>query len=226
MNNPKKIKTCIFARTSSESTLADRQSYERQIQELKDFCNSRNWEATKVIASQVSGRRTKEERKDLQELLNGAEAGLYQKVVVSEISRLGRVSKIIRQSIDSLHEYGVSVVFKNLSGMESLDDKGEESFIVNVIIAIYSELSAEESRILSARIKSGLQFAKEHKNVRLGRPDGTTKSQEKLLKEYSKLAKDLRSGLSLHKCMKIHNVCKNTVIKVKKALITTNESLQ
>ena len=110
------------------------------------------------------------------------------------------------------------MVFRNLSGMESLDEKGEESFIVNVIIAIYSELSAEESRILSSRIKSGLQFERDHKNVKLGRPEGTNKNHDQLLKEYSKVAKDLKSGLSLHKCMKIHNLCKNTVIKVKKAI--------
>jgi DNA invertase Pin-like site-specific DNA recombinase len=37
-----------------------------------------------------------------------------------------------------------------------MDDRGNESFVTNIIIAIYSELAQEEKRILSERIKSGM----------------------------------------------------------------------
>ena len=39
-----------------------------------------------------------------------------------------------------------------------------------------------------------------------------------LLKKYSKLIPDIKAGISLQKCMKIHGVSKNTVIKIKRAL--------
>ena len=102
--------------------------------------------------------------------------------------------------------------------MESLDDKGNESFVTNIIISIYSELAQEEKRILSERIKSGLVNAR-HKGKQIGRPEGK-QEDEVLLKKYFRLAADLRKGLSLSQCQKLHDVSRNTAIKVKRLTCT------
>ena len=98
-----------------------------------------------------------------------------------------------------------------------MDENGHESFVTNIIIGIYSELAQEERRILSERVKSGLQNARK-KGKQIGRAKGDVKSKDMLLKQYSKLAIDLKKGFSLNQCMKLHGVAKNTVIKVKKAI--------
>jgi DNA invertase Pin-like site-specific DNA recombinase len=89
---------------------------------------------------------------------------------VTEISRIGRNARDIRNTIDLLHRKKIAVVFKNLGVLESLDEIGNESFMTNIIDGIYSELTQEEKRILSERIRSG--FAEARKKGRLGRPLG------------------------------------------------------
>jgi DNA invertase Pin-like site-specific DNA recombinase len=205
-------KVCLFIRVSTQQ-----QDYDRQVLELTQYCKSRDFIITKTIASKISGVKKYEERPDVQELFQAAKGKEFNKVVVTEISRIGRNARDIRNTINHLHDRGISIVFKNLGGLESLDDTGNESFVTNIIIAIYSELAQEEKRILSERIKSGLDSAKA-KGKHIGRPDGTKLSREKLLKKYSRLIIDLKSGMSLNSAKKVHSVSKGTVIKIKKAL--------
>ena len=202
-------RVCLFIRVST-----DKQDYQRQILELNEFCRQKNFTVTETIATKITGTKTFQDREDLQRLFKSAAAKSFDKVVVSEVSRIGRNAKDIRHTIDYLHSKKIAVVFRNLGGLESLDDKGNESFVTNIIIAIYSELAQEEKRILSERIKSGLVSAR-HKGKRIGRPEGQ-QDAETLLKKYSRLAADLRKGLSLTQCQKLHGVSRNTAIKVKR----------
>ena len=206
-------RACLFIRVST-----DKQDYQRQILELNEFCRKKNYEVTETIATKITGTKTFQEREDLQQLFKSAASKRFDKVVVSEISRIGRNAKDIRNTIDYLHAKKIAVVFRNLGGLESLDDRGDESFVTNIIIAIYSELAQEEKRILSDRIKSGLVNAR-HKGKQIGRPEGK-QEDEVLLKKYSRLSADLRKGLSLSQCQKLHDVSRNTAIKVKRLTCT------
>jgi len=204
-------RACLFIRVST-----DKQDYQRQILELNVFCRQKNLEVAETIATKITGTKTFQDREDLQLLFKSAASKKFDKVVVSEISRIGRNAKDIRNTIDYLHSKKIAIVFRNLGGLESLDDHGNESFVTNIIIAIYSELAQEEKRILSERIKSGLVNAK-HKGKQIGRPEGK-QEDEVLLKKYSRLAADLKKGLSLSQCQKLHDVSRNTAIKVKRLL--------
>ena len=209
--NQQMKRACLFIRVST-----DKQDYQRQILELNVFCRQKNLEVAETIATKITGTKTFQDREDLQLLFKSAASKKFDKVVVSEISRIGRNAKDIRNTIDYLHSKKIAIVFRNLGGLESLDDHGNESFVTNIIIAIYSELAQEEKRILSERIKSGLVNAK-HKGKQIGRPEGK-QEDEVLLKKYSRLAADLRKGLSLSQCQKLHDVSRNTAIKVKRLL--------
>jgi DNA invertase Pin-like site-specific DNA recombinase len=209
--NQQMKRACLFIRVST-----DKQDYQRQILELNVFCRQKNLEVAETIATKITGTKTFQDREDLQLLFKSASSKKFDKVVVSEISRIGRNAKDIRNTIDYLHSKKIAIVFRNLGGLESLDDHGNESFVTNIIIAIYSELAQEEKRILSERIKSGLVNAK-HKGKQIGRPEGK-QEDEVLLKKYSRLAADLRKGLSLSQCQKLHDVSRNTAIKVKRLL--------
>jgi len=210
----KNNRVCLFIRVSTEQ-----QSYDRQVLELTQYCENRGFVIAKTIATKISGMRQFEQRPDVQELFQAAKANLFDKVVVCEISRIGRQARDIRNTIDYLHDKGISIVFKNFGGLESLDDSGNESFVTNIIIAIYSELAQEEKRILSERIKSGLLSAKA-KGKHIGRPEGTKMNRGEILKKYTRLIIDLKNGMSLNSAMKVHEVSKGTVIKVKRILIS------
>ena len=211
--NQQMKRACLFIRVST-----DKQDYQRQILELNVFCRQKNMEVAETIATKITGTKTFQDREDLQLLFKSAASKKFDKVVVSEISRIGRNAKDIRNTIDYLHSKKIAIVFRNLGGLESLDDHGNESFVTNIIISIYSELAQEEKRILSERIKSGLVNAR-NKGKQIGRPEGK-QEDEVLLKKYSRLAADLRKGLSLSQCQKLHDVSRNTTIKVKRLTCT------
>ncbi len=204
-------KVCLFIRVSTQV-----QDYDRQISDLKSYCEQKGYIISKTIATKITGTKTLADRQDLQELLSAANRNEFQKVIVTEISRIGRNARDIRNTIDQLHKKKIAVVFKNLGGLESIDESGNESFVTNIIIAIYSELAQEEKRILSERIKSGLAEAR-RKGKRMGRPSGGD-DVNNLKKKYAKLIVDLQKGNSLTECCKLHGVSRNTVIKIKKVM--------
>jgi DNA invertase Pin-like site-specific DNA recombinase len=212
MNQRTKNRVCLFIRVSTQ-----KQDYDRQILELNNYCRSQGYIVTKTIATKITGSRTKADRPDLIELLCSSKKKLFDKVLVTEISRIGRNAKDIRNTIDQLHGNKIGIIFKNL-GVESISEAGEESFVTNIIIAIYAELAQEEKRILIDRIKSGLTAAKA-KGKQLGRPEGK-EDKSTILKKYPNLVKDLKANISLRKAMKLHDVSKGTVIKIKKYLFS------
>lgn len=206
-------KVCLFIRVSTQV-----QDYDRQISDLTLYCKQKGYIISKTIATKITGTKTLADRLDLQELLAAANRNEFQKVIVTEISRIGRNARDIRNTIDQLHRKKIAVVFKNIGGLESIDENGNESFVTNIIIAIYSELAQEEKRILSERIKSGLAEAR-RKGKRMGRPEGVEDISD-LKKKYPKLIADLKKGSSLTECCKLHGVSRNTVIKVKRIMAT------
>lgn len=203
---------CLFIRVSSDKSDCDRQLFE-----LTEYCEQRNYKVSKTISTTISGAKDIYKRPDLIELFASANKKEFKKVLVTEISRLGRKAKDIRNTIDYLHQRGISIIFKNLGSLESLDENGSETFVTNIIISIYAELAQEERRILIERTKSGLQKAIK-KGKTLGRKVGSGMDSKAILKKYIKLASHIKEGLSLTECMKLHDISKNTVLKVKRLL--------
>ena len=208
---PDQTKACLFIRVSTQV-----QDYDRQIFDLTTYCEQKNYVISKVIATKITGTKTFADRQDLQELLAAANRNEFQKVIVTEISRIGRNARDIRSTIDQLHRKKIAVVFKNLGGLESIDENGNESFVTNIIISIYAEMAQEEKRILSERIRSGLAEAR-RKGKKIGRPEGGDDINS-VKRKYYKLIADLKKGNSLSECSKLHDVSRNTVIKIKKLI--------
>jgi DNA invertase Pin-like site-specific DNA recombinase len=204
-------KVCLLIRVSSE-----KQDTRRQHIELTDFCKKNKFTVARTISTTISGAKKEQHRPDIKELLAAAKGKEFTKVIVTEISRLGRRARDIRHTIDRLHEMNVSVVFKNFAGLESLDERGNETFVTNIIVSIYAELAQEEGRLISERTKSGLEAARKRGAV-LGRPKGKEKNGA-FLKKYPRLVSDINKGLTLRQCEKLHNLSRNTVIKVKKLI--------
>lgn len=176
-------RVCLFIRCSME-----KQDYNRQIFELKNYSKERGYVVTKIIATKISGCKKYDDRPDLQELIQAAKQNLFDKVVVTECSRLGRDVRTLQDTIRTLHDLKKAIVFKNLGGLTSLNDKGDEECVSNIVISIWAELSQAEKNLQSQRIKSKLNQLRASGQI-LGRPVGTKLDRKTLLKKHSKLAK-------------------------------------
>jgi DNA invertase Pin-like site-specific DNA recombinase len=188
-----------------------KQKTDRQVLELESYCRDHGYTITKIISSVVSGRKTNV-RPDLDEILSMAKKKEFDLLIVSEISRISRRPDILQSFIATLRNNGIPILFKNL-GLMSLNEDGRESFAVNVIIAVFSELAAEEVRQLSDRVISGLQAAKA-RGMTLGRPK-VKETASSFLKKYQKAVRYLQAGQSLPETAKLCGIAFNTCKKIR-----------
>ena len=101
-------KVVILARVST-----DKQDYERQVNELTDYCRKMDWEVEKVFTNKVSGAKKNEEREEMQELISYVNSHQIRRVVCLEISRMGRNTLEALKVIQILNEHKVSLYVKN-----------------------------------------------------------------------------------------------------------------
>lgn len=164
----------------------------------------------------MKGTTSSRKRDDLKELLSEADNGKFNKVVVSEVSRLGRTPSIVRSTLDALHNRKVSVVFTQL-GVETLDEDGRPTFVTSLIIAIHTELAKQEIDQLSERIKSGLRHARKQ-GKKVGRQKGSGESAADFLKKHRKVIRAIEQGLSLRQIQKLLGTSRTTISKVKRTM--------
>lgn len=201
----------IFVRVSKQ-----RQDYERQIADLSAYAKKQGYNIVSIIAEKVSGAKRNLEREGLQELIQLAHSNTIQKVLVSEVSRLGRRTSEVLRVLEELSDVGVSVYAHNYN-LETLTPQGKRNPVASLLFTFLAEFSRLERETLVERINSGLDQAR-RRGKRLGRPEGTTKSSEQLLREYPMVVRLLKQGYSLRKIAKLADVSVNTVRKVKEAL--------
>ena len=210
------IRVAIFGRVSTST-----QETERQVKDLTRIANKLNYEVVEVITEKISGAKLNDERTGVQQLLESARAGKFEKVLVSEVSRLGRSTLETLKLVEELHQFGISIYLQDLS-TETLSEDGEMNMQTEIMLHMLSLFAKNERRNTISRIRSGMQLAKEN-GIHCGRPKGTTTSDEDLLTKYKKVVVSLELGLSVRKCCKLHDLSLGTVAKVRK--IWLNQSL-
>jgi DNA invertase Pin-like site-specific DNA recombinase len=168
------------------------------------------------ISEKISGVRTNLERDSIQELLLLSRQGAIQKVLVCEVSRLGRSTVEVLQVVDELTELGVSIYVQNF-GIETLKD-GKRNPVAQFLFTLLAEFARLERETLRERILSGMDEAR-RQGKKIGRPDGTTEEKADFLKKYAPVIRNLRAGLSVRKTAKLCDVSINTVRKVNEYLL-------
>lgn len=206
------MKVAIFARVST----TDRQTTTRQVNDLRDLCANQSWTVAHVITEHVSGAKTNDAREGVQQLFDLATRRAVQKVVITEISRIGRNVSESVQIIDRLTAAGVSLYIQNI-GMETLLADGRPNFMFKPILLTLVGFAEMERELLRERIRSGLDTARRN-GKKLGRPEGKTETTADILAKYPKVVKELRAGTSVRKAAKICDVSANTVQKVSQAV--------
>ena len=200
----------IYARVSS---VGDRQSTERQVEDLKRYVAISNMDLVYVFEEKMSG--AKENRPILTECVDFCISNHVNTLCVSEISRLGRSVKIVVNTIDELTKAGVNIYIQNIQ-LNTLDNDGQPNPIAKIITAVLSSFSEIERNLIISRLQSGKKLALEKKNVKFGRKVGSVKSKERKQEEYGKVIRSLKAGKSIRDTATICGVSVSTVQRVKK----------
>ena len=204
-------KVVILARVST-----NKQDYDRQIIELTDYCNRVGWEVANVFANKVSGAKAVEERAEIVDMIEYIKANAIQRVVVLEISRLGRNTLEALKVIQTLNENGVSLYIKNYN-LETLNPDGKPNPVASLITTILLEIASMERLTIQERMASGRDkyIAKcRETGVKMGRPSSYRKSDEEYKEQYSKEIALLRRGISLRNIYAITGTSVGTLRKL------------
>ena len=206
-----KDKVVILARVST-----NKQDYDRQVVELTEYCNRVDWEVAEVFANKVSGAKSTEERTEIQDMIAYIKTNDIKRVVVLEISRLGRNTLEALKVIQVLNENGVSLYIKNYN-LETLNPDGKPNPVASLITTILLEIASMERLTIQERMASGRDkyIAKCRKEgVKMGRPSSYRKSDDEYKEQYSKEISLLRKGISLRNIYAITGTSVGTLRKL------------
>lgn len=205
-------KVVILARVST-----DKQEYQRQVNELTDYCQRAGWSIEATFSNKVSGAKRMEERSEIMELVEFVKSNDIDKVVCLEISRLGRNTLEALKVIQYLNEHEVSLYVKNYN-LETLNPDGKVNPVASLICTILLEIASMERLTIKERMSSGRDqyIAKcRRENIKMGRPATYRKSEDAYKQQYSREIGLLRKGISLRNITSITGTSVNTLRKLK-----------
>ena len=204
----------IYARVSS---IGDRQSTERQIKDLSEYAKYKGIEVRKVFEEHISGAKKNDERPVLCEAMEYCKANRIGILLVSELSRLGRNAFEVLASVKELIDCGINLYIQK-EQLTLLDEEGHPSLFAPIMIATLSTCAQLERDNISFRLNSGRKQYVE-KGGKLGRPAGSTKSQDKKREEYREVINLLNKGYAIRDVAKLTGKGISTVQRVKKEFV-------
>lgn len=152
-----KIKAAIYTRVSTEQ-----QSTEQQINNCRRYCESREWDYD-IFSEKVSG--AKQNRTELDRMLQRMRRGDYKAIVVWKLDRLGRSTIHLLQLLEEFRNKDIKLVVTTM-GLNTENPEGRFFFAV---IAAFAELEREFTK---QRVAASLA-TKRAKGIRIGRPAGS-----------------------------------------------------
>ncbi len=206
------VNCVIFCRVSSLL-----QDTERQTAELKEYANKMGYKLVAVFEEQISGAKKNKDRPELMKLIGLIDEGKVNKVIVWELSRLGRNLVEILQVIELFKEKKVSLFIKNFN-LETLNEDLTANPLSMFMIQILLSVAEMERVAIRQRMYSGyLKHRKDGKSV--GREKGVFETKEHLLEKHKEVVKLLKKGISVRNISKLTNdTSLATIVKVNKLI--------
>ncbi len=192
-------RVAIYARVSTSE-----QSCERQIAELQQYAERSGFEVVGIFAETMSGAEKKRpQRQAVIEIARRREIDL---ILVSELSRWGRSTSDLLQTIQDLAYRGIGLRTLNGPDLDATTAQGE------LLLGLLSVISQFERSLLRERITSGIAHARS-KGTKSGRPIGRPAFSD--LETVKRL---LKEKYSVRKIAAELDISKTTVMKVKKQM--------
>ena len=207
-----RIKTCIYARVSTQG-----QEYDHQLAELREYAGRMGYEVVKEFSEKISGAKKVEEREALLSLWDFVEAHHVDKVLIFECSRLSRRAVDFLSIAEALTEKRISV-YIHQNGLETLLPNGTPNPIAQLVLGILAQFNSMERSLIRSRMESGYNHYRSL-GGQVGRKVGYRKTGEQMRAQYQNEIKLLRKGLSLRNVSAITTTSINTLRKIKSQFV-------
>lgn len=205
-------KVVIFTRVSTRI-----QDNQRQVNDLNEIAGRRGWNVEKVFCEQISGATSNKNRGELVAMLDYISVNHIEKVMVTELSRLGRDTVQVLEVIERLNELGVSLYIDNYN-IETLTSDGKINAMSQFMVTILAEVARMERRTIRERMESGyVNYI--NAGGRVGRKTGYHKTADIMQVEYTEELRLLRKGISLRNVSKLTGTSVNTLRKCRSMLL-------
>lgn len=201
----------IYARVSS---LGERQSTVRQVEDLKEYATMNGMEICRVFEEHVSGAKRNEEREVLQECLAYCETEKISIVLISELSRLGRNVDEILAAVKRCKDMPLNIYFQK-ENLSLFNADGSRNPFLNVFISILGTCAELEREAIKFRLNSGRKRYVDA-GGQLGRKRGSVKTRDVKEVEYKNVIKELWRGTSIRRTAKLCDVSFSTVMRLKR----------
>jgi DNA invertase Pin-like site-specific DNA recombinase len=192
-------RAAIYARVSTTD-----QSCDRQVMELTGFAERGGYEVIGVFKETASG--ASANRVARNRILDLAQARQIDAILVCELSRWGRSTQDLLDTLNKLAGWKVSVVA--MSGMTFELDTPHGRMMATMLAGI----AQFERDLLSERVKSGLAAARA-RGKKLGRQPGQRPKSDKLA---PKVVQAVAEGRSYRWIARDLGISKNTVLDIMK----------
>ena len=202
------VKTVIFARVSTSL-----QEYDRQVNELTTLANTNGWNVEAIFTEKISGAKANTERTELLNMISYVESNHIDKVLVTELSRLGRDTLQVLEVIEMLNKKEISLYIQNYA-IETLTKEGKINAMSQFLITILAEVARMERKTIRERVESGYNNYRAN-GGKVGRKTGYKKAEEAMKTQYIEEIKLLRKGYSLRNISKLTGTSINTIRKCK-----------
>ncbi len=201
------MKVVLFSRVSTNV-----QDYERQVNELTNLAQNNGWIIAGSFAEKISGAKKNSERTELLHMIEFIKKNNVDKVLVSELSRLGRDTLQVLEVIEMLNAKGISLYIQNYN-IETLTKEGKVNPMSQFLITILAEVSRMERKTIKERMDSGYRNYRANGGA-VGRKLGYRKSDEQIKEEYAEEIRLLKRGYSLRNIYKLTGTSVNTLRKI------------
>lgn len=182
--------TIGYIRVSTEQ-----QDLEKQRHLLLEYAHQQHITIDEFIEVEISSRKNQRERR-ITELLEKLQSG--DRLIVAELSRLGRNMLETLNLINTLNEMNVEVIFVRQPELSTNTSHAQ------LLLAIYSYFAQSEREFISIRTKQGLAAAKA-RGQQLGRPKGSHNKHRPLVPHREAIKAYLQTGLSISAVCKLVN---------------------
>ena len=184
------MKVAIYSRVSTNV-----QTTENQLLPLKEYVERMNYELVNIYQDEgISGSKGRDQRPALNEMMKDAVKGKFKKVLVFDVSRLGRSLKDLINIMTDMKNQNIDFYFYN-QGIDTTSSTGQMMFNLLGVLAQW------ELGQISERSKAGIARARAEGKT-IGRPTTINESVEKSVlmlrdKEYGirKIATELKIGV-------------------------------
>jgi putative DNA-invertase from lambdoid prophage Rac len=185
------MKVAIYARVSTHD-----QNCERQIKDLTEYAAKCDYEVFGIYSETMSG--MKVDRVQRKEVMRLARARDIDGVLVTELTRWGRSTSDLINTLNELHSWKVPLIAQNGFQCDLSTPHGK------MILGIMATLAEFERDLFSERVKSGVALARSKGKV-FGRKPGSKadkyRNDIKLLNEEGKSIRVIATKLGVDKGM-------------------------